>query len=98
MQTLSDEGASSLRVVLLLVLSVTMVSSASILIRFSVSPPLVIVFWRTLYGSIVMASIGLLRGDYTAYRGQQMKHTWGWLVLIGIILSLSWRAIIHQGF
>ncbi len=88
MQTLSDEGASSLRVVLLLVLSVTMVSSASILIRFSISPPLVIVFWRTLYGSIVMATIGFIRRDYTAYRGQQMKRTWGWLVLIGIVLSL----------
>ncbi|UCH04497.1 MAG: EamA family transporter [Candidatus Thorarchaeota archaeon] len=88
MQPLSDEEASSPRVVLLLVLSVTMVSSASILIRFSISPPLVIVFWRTLYGSIVMATLGLVRGDHTAYRGKQMKRTWGWLVLIGIVLSL----------
>jgi len=88
MQPLSDEDAGSPRVVLLLVLSVTMVSSASILIRFSVSPPLVIVFWRTLYGSIVMATLGLVRRDYTAYRGQQMKRTWGWLVIIGIVLSL----------
>jgi len=35
-----------------------------------------------------MASIGLAHGDYAAYRGQQMKRTWGWLVLIGIVLSL----------
>lgn len=88
MQPLSDKVVASPRIVLLLVLSVTMVSSASILIRYSDSPSLVIVFWRTLYGSIVMATIGLVRGDYTAYRGQQLKRTWGWLVLIGIVLSI----------
>jgi drug/metabolite transporter (DMT)-like permease len=68
-----------------------MVSSASILIRFTnpiLSPPLVIVFWRTLYGSIIMASVGAARGDLKAFRGSQLKATWFWLAGIGVVLSL----------
>ena len=61
------------QVVLLLILSVSMVSSASILIRFSQSDPLVIVFWRTLYGAIVMASLGAVRRDGHALRSPIMK-------------------------
>jgi drug/metabolite transporter (DMT)-like permease len=78
------------RTVLLLILAVSMVSSASILIRFAnpiLSPPLVIVFWRTLYGSIIMASVGAVRGDFKAFRGSQLKATWIWLAAIGIVLS-----------
>ncbi len=85
------ETSISSRTVLLLVLAVSMVSSASILIRFTnpiLSPPLVIVFWRTLYGSIIMASVGAARGDLKAFRGPQIKATWFWLAAIGIVLSL----------
>ncbi|MFX0107070.1 MAG: DMT family transporter, partial [Candidatus Hodarchaeota archaeon] len=78
----------NLRVILLLILSVSMVSSASILIRFSTSDPLVIVFWRTLYGSLLMGSLALLRGDRVAFTGKQVRGTWSWLVLIGIVLCL----------
>jgi drug/metabolite transporter (DMT)-like permease len=74
--------------VLLLVLAVSMVSSASILIRLSDSPPLVIVFWRTLYGSIFMASIGVFHRDLSAFRGEAFRQNWKWLVLIGAALSL----------
>jgi drug/metabolite transporter (DMT)-like permease len=83
-----DESAGRGRVVLLLVLSVSMVSSASILIRFSLSPPIVIVFWRTLYGALVMATLGGIRGDLKEFKSEQVRNTWPWLVLIGIILSL----------
>ena len=85
---LIDESTSRLRVVLLLVLSVTMVSSASILITISVSPSLVKVFWRTLYGALFMAIIGAIRGDLSELRSPQVRNNWPWLVGIGIILSL----------
>ena len=75
------------QVVLLLILSVSMVSSASILIRFSQSDPLVIVFWRTLYGAIVMASLGAVRRDGHAFRSPLMKQNWYWLIGIGVILA-----------
>lgn len=65
-----------------------MVSSASIFIRLSTSPPLVIVFWRTLYGAILMASIGAVRRDLSALRKPIVKQNWHWLVAIGITLSL----------
>ncbi|MHA2425205.1 MAG: DMT family transporter [Candidatus Thorarchaeota archaeon] len=79
--------SSQSQVILLLILSVSMVSSASILIRFSQSDPLVIVFWRTLYGAIVMASIGAIRKDGHAYRGPLMKKNWKWLIGIGVVLA-----------
>ncbi|MDF1538664.1 MAG: DMT family transporter [Candidatus Thorarchaeota archaeon] len=75
------------QITLLLLLSISMVSSASILIRFSHSDPLVIVFWRTLYGAIVMASLGLVRKDGHAFRSPLMKKNWYWLVGIGIVLA-----------
>lgn len=74
--------------VLLLILSVSMVSSASILITVSTSPSLVKVFWRTLYGSLFMAAIGIVGGDHVALKGPQIRGTWPWLVGIGVILSL----------
>ncbi len=74
------------RVVVLLLLSVSMVSSASILIRLSTSPPLVIVFWRTLLGAVVMASVGLVRGDHRNFDRARLSESWAWLVLIGVIL------------
>lgn len=82
------EEGQELKVILLLILSVTMVSSASILIRYSASHPLAIVFWRTLYGSIVMALIGLFRGDTGKVKESQAVSNWPWLVLIGVVLSL----------
>ncbi|MCF2136068.1 MAG: DMT family transporter [Candidatus Thorarchaeota archaeon] len=78
----------NLRVVLLLLLSVSMVSSASILIRFSTSPPLVIVFWRTLLGAAVMGGIGLARGDHRTYSSDLLHDNWKWLIFIGVVLSL----------
>lgn len=84
---MKEEGDVA-QIVLLLVLSVSMVSSASILIRFSTSPPLAIVFWRTLYGSILMAGLAALKGETTQYQSPQMKRNWKWLILIGIVLSL----------
>lgn len=88
MQTpIVDESTSKLQVVLLLFLSVSMVSSASILILLSTSPALVIVFWRTLYGAIFMAMIGFTRRDFSALRKPDVKKNWYWLVIIGIILS-----------
>ncbi len=81
-------GGRSAKVVILLLLSVSMVSSASILIRFSVSPPLVIVFWRTLFGAIIMACAGIARGDHKSYSSDVLHANWKWLVLIGAILSL----------
>ncbi len=85
---LFEKDDSNLRVILLLVLSVSMVSSASILIRFSQSHPLVIVFWRTLFGAIVMASIGVLRRDFQKFDDTKVRSNWPWLILIGVILSL----------
>ncbi|TFF91435.1 DMT family transporter [Candidatus Thorarchaeota archaeon] len=86
------EPGDSPRVALLLVLSVSMVSSASILIRFSESPPLVIVFWRTLLGAVLMASIGLLRGDYTLKAREAVGANWKWFVAIGLFLCLHFSA------
>lgn len=88
MQTpIIDDTTNKLQVVLLLILSVSMVSSASILILLSSSPALVIVFWRTLYGSLFMALIGLVRKDFSALRQPTVKKNWYWLIIIGIILS-----------
>ncbi|MBD3160095.1 MAG: EamA family transporter [Candidatus Lokiarchaeota archaeon] len=84
---MKEEGDVA-QIVLLLVLSVSMVSSASILIRFSASPPLAIVFWRTLYGSILMAGLAALKGETARYQSPHMKKNWKWLILIGIVLSL----------
>ncbi|MGY5871172.1 MAG: DMT family transporter [Candidatus Thorarchaeota archaeon] len=83
-----DESTSKLKVVLLLVLSVSMVSSASILIISSTSPSLVKVFWRTLYGSLFMAMIGAARGDLSALRTPKVRNNLHWLAGIGVILSL----------
>ncbi len=83
-----DESTSKLKVVLLLVLSVSMVSSASILIIASTSPSLVKVFWRTLYGAIFMAVIGAARGDLSALRTPKVRNNLHWLAGIGVVLSL----------
>ena len=83
-----DESTSKLKVVLLLVLSVSMVSSASILILASTSPSLVKVFWRTLYGALFMAVIGAARGDLAALRTPKVRKNLHWLAAIGVILSL----------
>ncbi len=87
-ESLFDKSSSRTQVILLLMLSVSMVSSASIFIRLSTSPPLVIVFWRTFYGAILMASIGAVRRDLSALRKPIVKQNWHWLVAIGITLSL----------
>jgi drug/metabolite transporter (DMT)-like permease len=87
-ESLIDKTSSKTQIILLLILSVSMVSSASIFIRLSTSPPLVIVFWRTLYGAILMASIGAVRRDLSALRKPMVKQNWHWLVAIGITLSL----------
>ena len=85
-----DESTSKLKVVLLLVLSVSMVSSASIFIL--VVPQdvhsFVIVFWRTLYGAIFMASIGLARGDFKSLKSHVNSDNRTWFLAIGIALSL----------
>jgi len=86
-KSLIDESTSKLQVVLLLVLSVSMVSSASILILLSTSPALVVVFWRTLYGALFMAIIGIIRRDYSSLRQSEVKKNWYWLIIIGIVLS-----------
>ena len=83
-----EPQVNQLHVILLLFLAVSMVSSASILIRYSESHPLAIVFWRTMYGSIVMAIVGLFKGDLSAYRSVDVKQNKIWFVLIGIALSL----------
>ncbi|TXT57619.1 MAG: conserved membrane protein of unknown function [Candidatus Thorarchaeota archaeon] len=83
--TIDDDN--KVQIILLLVLSVSMVSSASILIRFSLSHPLVIVFWRTLLGGILMASAGLARNDFKKSYST-VKTRWTWLLAIGVILSL----------
>ncbi len=87
-ESLIDESSSKTRVILLLLLSVSMVSSASIFIRLSTSPPLVIVFWRTLYGALLMAAIGAARKDLSALRKPVVRENWHWLVAIGVTLSL----------
>ncbi|MHA2360190.1 MAG: DMT family transporter [Candidatus Thorarchaeota archaeon] len=87
-ESLIDESSSKTQVILLLLLSVSMVSSASIFIRLSTSPPLVIVFWRTLYGAFLMAAIGAARKDLSALRKPVVRENWHWLVAIGVTLSL----------
>jgi drug/metabolite transporter (DMT)-like permease len=76
------------RVILLLLLSVSMISSGSILIRLSNSPALVVVFWRTLYGAGVMALLGAINGDLGKFRSEVFRSNRKWLVLIGVVLSL----------
>jgi drug/metabolite transporter (DMT)-like permease len=83
----TDSTPSHLHIVLTLLFAVSMVSSASILIRFSHSDPLVIVFWRTFYGAIVMASLCIARNDAHAFHGTLMKKNWCWLIAIGVILA-----------
>ena len=78
-ESLIDPSSSKRQVIPLLFLSVSMVSSASIFILFSTSHPFVIVFWRTLYGSIFMATIGLFRGDFKKLRQLITKENWHWL-------------------
>ncbi|MFW9837290.1 MAG: DMT family transporter [Candidatus Thorarchaeota archaeon] len=87
-ESLIDSSSSKRQIIPLLVLSVSMVSSASILILFSSSHPFVIVFWRTLYGAIFMATIGLVRGDFKKVRQLVTRDNWFWLAAIGITLSL----------
>ena len=65
-----------------------MVSSGSILIKLSLSPKLVVVFWRTLYGALVMALLGIFRRDLGNARSPLVQKNKKWLVAIGIILSL----------
>jgi drug/metabolite transporter (DMT)-like permease len=86
--SLIDESTSKKQIIPLLFLSVSMVSSASILILFSSSHPFVIVFWRTLYGAIFMASIGAVRGDLSALKKPIVGNNLHWLLAIGITLSL----------
>jgi drug/metabolite transporter (DMT)-like permease len=85
---LIDGSTSRVRVVLLLMLSVSMVSSASILLTISISPSLVKVFWRTLYGALFMVIIGAFRRDLSAFKSSQVRRNWPWLIGIGVILSL----------
>ncbi len=87
-ESLIDPSSSRRQIIPLLILSVSMVSSASILILFSSSHPFVIVFWRTLYGAIFMASIGLGRRDFRKFNSPVVRQNWHWLVAIGITLSL----------
>lgn len=87
-ESLIDSSSSRRQIIPLLILSVTMVSSASILILFSTSHPFVIVFWRTLYAAIFMASIGALRGDFKSLKKVVTKENYYWLAAIGITLSL----------
>ena len=87
-ESLIDPSSSKRQVIPLLILSVSMVSSASILILFSSSHPFVIVFWRTLYGAIFMAFIGVARGDFKKLKQSVTRENWYWLVAIGIALSL----------
>jgi drug/metabolite transporter (DMT)-like permease len=87
-ESLIDPSRSKRQIIPLLFLSVSMVSSASIFILFSSSHPFVIVFWRTLYGAIFMASIGFVRGDFKTLKKLITKQNWHWLVAIGITMSL----------
>ncbi len=82
------ENRVTLRVVLLLLLSVTMVSSASILVKLSQSHALVIVFWRTLLGSGIMVSAGLVRHHHKQARNTVNHGNLRWLLLVGLILAL----------
>lgn len=77
-----------LRVVSLLFLSILIVSSGSILIIASDSPSLVIVFWRTFYGALFMAMIGIARGDLKAIRDPLITKNKRWFILIGLALCL----------
>ncbi len=86
--SLIDESTSKKQVIPLLFLSVSMISSASILILFSTSHPFVIVFWRVLYGAIFMASIGAVRGDFSALKKTVVRDNLHWLAAIGITLAL----------
>ncbi|MEM2142762.1 MAG: DMT family transporter [Candidatus Thorarchaeota archaeon] len=81
------EYTINVRVVALLVLSVSMVSSASILISSSSSSPLVIVFWRTIVASAIMFSIGAVRGDHRRFVVRDKSRDLLWIVLIGVVLS-----------
>ena len=87
-ESLIDPSSSKRQVIPLLILSVSMVSSASILILFSASHPFVIVFWRTLYGAVFMATIGMIRGDFKALKQLLTRENRHWLIAIGITLSL----------
>jgi drug/metabolite transporter (DMT)-like permease len=87
-ESLIDPSSSKRQVIPLLILSVSMVSSASILILFSASHPFVIVFWRTLYGAVFMATIGIIRGDFKALKQLVTRENRHWLIAIGITLSL----------
>ena len=87
-ESLIDESTSKKQIIPLLFLSISMVSSASILILFSTSHPFVIVFWRVLYGAILMASIGLVRGDFKKLKQLINRENYCWLTAIGITLSL----------
>ena len=83
-----NDDSNRFQVIGLLIISVTMVSSASILIRFSQSDPLVIVFWRTLYGALLMASLGLARGDQKYLKEPIFRKNLVWLGAIGIVLAI----------
>ncbi|MGY5859660.1 MAG: DMT family transporter [Candidatus Thorarchaeota archaeon] len=87
-ESLIDESTSKKQIIPLLFLSVSMVSSASILILFSTSHPFVIVFWRVLYGALFMASIGVVRGDFKKLKRLITRENYYWLIAIGITLSL----------
>ncbi len=82
------ERILNLQIVSLLFLSILMVSSGSILIIASDSPSLVIVFWRTFYGALFMAMIGLAKGDLGAMRDPIVTKNKRWFILIGIALCL----------
>ncbi|MFW9807666.1 MAG: EamA family transporter [Candidatus Thorarchaeota archaeon] len=88
--SLIDSSSSKRQVIPLLLLSVSMVSSASILILLVPVGihAFVIVFWRTLFGAILMASIGFVRGDFKVARSLVTRENRYWLVAIGITLSL----------
>ncbi|NWF96814.1 MAG: DMT family transporter [Candidatus Thorarchaeota archaeon] len=77
-----------IRIGLLLLLSISMVSSASVLIKMSSSHPLVIVFWRTLLGGILMALAALPHRGYQSIASDGFRECWKWLLLIGMVLSL----------
>lgn len=93
-----DDSSSPRQVFFLLMLAISMTSSASILIRLSESSPLVIVFWRTLYGAIFMGSIGVFRRDFSALCGPVFRQNWKWLVLIGVVLSFHFSTWFHSLF
>ena len=85
--TQQKEGQNQTEIVLLILLAVIMVSSASPLIKLSQSPDIVKVFWRTLYGGLLMVGVGGLKGDWSKYKSPHVKMNWPWLFGIGIILS-----------